>query len=56
MRDWEPREALVDEGQTEELARAALDVLRPGAPLVLEAHADHAKETGEMLEVARLRG
>ena len=49
VRDWEPREALIDEGQTEELARRALDTLRPGAPLVLEAHAEHAKETGEML-------
>jgi release factor glutamine methyltransferase len=49
VRDWEPREALVDEGQAEELARRALDVLLPGAPLVLEAHAAHAKETGEML-------
>jgi release factor glutamine methyltransferase len=49
VRDWEPREALVDEGQAEELARRARDVLLPGAPLVLEAHAAHAKETGEML-------
>jgi len=49
VRDWEPREALVDAGQADELARRALDVLLPGAPLVLEAHAEHAKETGEML-------
>jgi release factor glutamine methyltransferase len=49
VRDWEPREALIDEGQSEELARRALDVLRPGAPLVLEAREAHAKETGAML-------
>ena len=50
VRDWEPREALVDEGQTEALARAALDVLQPGAMLVLEAHAERASEVGAMLE------
>jgi release factor glutamine methyltransferase len=50
VRDWEPREALVDEGQTEVLARAALDVLRPGATLVLEVHAEHAQEVSAMLE------
>ena len=42
VRDWEPRAALVDEGQTEALVRAARDVLSPGAPLVLEAHEEHA--------------
>ena len=42
VRDWEPRAALVDEGQTGALVRAARDVLHPGAPLVLEAHAEHA--------------
>jgi release factor glutamine methyltransferase len=50
VRDWEPREALVDEGQTEALARAALDVLQPGARLVLEVHAERASEVGAMLE------
>jgi release factor glutamine methyltransferase len=50
VRDWEPREALVDEGQTEALARAALDVLRPGAMLVLEAHAERVSEVGATLE------
>ena len=30
VRDWEPREALVDDGQTEALARAALDGARTG--------------------------
>jgi len=39
VRDWEPREALLDDGQTQALAHRALDVLRSGAPLVLEAHA-----------------
>jgi release factor glutamine methyltransferase len=50
VRDWEPREALVDEGQTAALARAALDVLQPGATLVLEVHAEHASEVSAMLE------
>ena len=50
VRDWEPREALVDEGQTEALARAALDVLRPGGALVLEIHAERADETRARLE------
>ena len=42
VRDWEPRAALVDEGQTWALVRAARDVLRSRAPLVLEAHEEHA--------------
>jgi release factor glutamine methyltransferase len=50
VRDWEPREALVDEGQTEALARAALGVLQPGATLVLEVHTERASEVGTMLE------
>jgi release factor glutamine methyltransferase len=50
VRDWEPREALVDDGQTEVLARAALDVLQPGATLVLEVHAERASEVSAMLE------
>jgi release factor glutamine methyltransferase len=50
VRDWEPREALIDTGQTELLARAALDVLPPGAPLVLEAHEDRAAEIHASLE------
>lgn len=36
VRDWEPRAALVAEGATEAIARAALGVLRPGGALVLE--------------------
>jgi release factor glutamine methyltransferase len=50
VRDWEPREALVDDGQTAALARAALDVLQPGATLVLEVHAERASEVSAMLE------
>lgn len=38
VRDWEPRLALVDEGQTERLARAARAVIRPGGAIVLECH------------------
>jgi release factor glutamine methyltransferase len=49
VRDWEPREALVDDGQTDALALHALDVLRPGAPLVLEIHAGRAQQVSEML-------
>jgi len=52
VRDWEPREALVDDGQTDALALHALDVLRPGAPLVLEIHAERARPVSELL-VAR---
>ena len=55
VRDWEPREALLDEGQTELLARAAIDALRPGAPLVLEIH-ERARRTRERpARIARLR-
>jgi release factor glutamine methyltransferase len=50
VRDWEPREALVDEGQTELLARAAVDALRPGGSLVLEVHAERASEIAAFLE------
>ena len=50
VRVWEPREALVDEGQTDALARYARDVLRPGAPLVIEVHAERASEVGALLE------
>ena len=54
VRDWEPRGALVDQGQTERLAaeaRARLD-----GSLVLEVHADHAGEIVERAHRARLRG
>ena len=50
VRDWEPREALLDEGQTEAIARTALDVLAPGGVLVLEIHEGRAAETRALLE------
>jgi release factor glutamine methyltransferase len=49
VRDWEPREALIDEGQTEAVARAALEVMGPEASLVLEAHEDRAADIQEFL-------
>ena len=55
VRDWEPREALVDDGQTASLARAAPDVLRPGASLVLEVHEERATECRGMLEALGYR-
>jgi release factor glutamine methyltransferase len=50
VRDFEPRAALVDAGQTEAVARAALDVLKPGGHLVLEAAAERAGEVASLLE------
>jgi release factor glutamine methyltransferase len=50
VRDWEPRDALLDRGQTEALARAALDVLAPGGALVLEIHEERAESTRALLE------
>jgi release factor glutamine methyltransferase len=47
VRDWEPRVALLDEGQTEAIARAARDVL--DGWLVLEAHEGRAGEVAELL-------
>jgi release factor glutamine methyltransferase len=47
VRDWEPRVALLDEAQTEEIARAARDVL--DGWLVLEAHEGRAGEVAELL-------
>jgi release factor glutamine methyltransferase len=55
VRDWEPREALVDKGQTEALARAALDVLCADGTLVLEVHAERAKDIGALLEMLGYR-
>ena len=51
VRDWEPRAALVDEGQTEALARTALDVLPPGRHLVLEIHEERGDEIRTALEL-----
>src|SRR5262249_32653072 len=50
VRVWEPREALLDRGQTEALARAAVDALAPGGVLVLEMHEQRADELRELLE------
>jgi release factor glutamine methyltransferase len=50
VRDWEPREALLDQGQTEALARAALDVLAPEGVLVLEIHEQRAEDARALLE------
>ena len=50
VRDFEPRLALVGEGQTAELAAAARRVLCPGAAIVLECHAYKAGEVSSLLE------
>ncbi|HUY71065.1 MAG TPA: peptide chain release factor N(5)-glutamine methyltransferase [Gaiellaceae bacterium] len=50
VRDFEPRVALLDEGQTAALARAARRVLGPGAAIVLECHAYRAAEVGSLLD------
>jgi release factor glutamine methyltransferase len=50
VRDWEPRGALVDEGQTERLVRDAQGVLQGW--LVLEVHEDRARIVAEALEGA----
>jgi release factor glutamine methyltransferase len=42
VREWEPRGALVDEGQTDAIVRAAVAVLRPGGALLLEVHEGNA--------------
>jgi len=47
VRVWEPRGALLDEGQGERLAGQAREHLRGW--LVLEVHADHARRTVELL-------
>jgi release factor glutamine methyltransferase len=48
VRDWEPRGALVDDGQTARLAHEAKAVL--AGMLVLEVHADHAETMRALLE------
>jgi release factor glutamine methyltransferase len=45
----EPREALVGVNCHDELARAALNVLRPGAPLVVEVGDGQAKSVAGVL-------
>jgi release factor glutamine methyltransferase len=51
VRDWEPREALLDDGQTELLAARARDVLAPGGWLVLETHGERAPSVAEACAV-----
>jgi len=50
VRDWEPREALVDAGQTAALARDARARLSPGGWLLLEVHARQADAVAALLE------
>jgi release factor glutamine methyltransferase len=50
VRDWEPRQALLDSGQTEAVARAGREVLAPGGVLVLEIHDQRAEEARAVLE------
>jgi release factor glutamine methyltransferase len=50
VRDWEPRAALVGEGATESIARASLDVLRPGGALVLEVAEGAAAGVSALLD------
>ncbi len=54
VREWEPRSALLDEGQTERLARAAPAVL--DGWLVLEVHEDRAESVARILETAGYSG
>lgn len=46
---WEPREALLDRGQTNSVARHARKALVPGGHLVLETHCDGAQRAAELL-------
>jgi release factor glutamine methyltransferase len=55
VRDWEPRGALLDEGQTEELVQMARDVLAPGGALVLECHEGRARALAETVRAAGYR-
>jgi release factor glutamine methyltransferase len=49
VREWEPRSALVGEGATEAVARAARDVLKEHGALVLETAADRAHRVADLL-------
>lgn len=48
VRDWEPRGAIVDRGQTRRIAEEARDVLE--GHLVLETHEGRAHDVGALLE------
>jgi release factor glutamine methyltransferase len=50
VRDWEPREALVDRGQTDRIAGDARRVLRPGGWLVLECADGRADRVARLLQ------
>ncbi len=52
VRDWEPRVALVADGQTDGLVEAAKAVLRDGGGLVLETHAQHGGDVAALLRKA----
>jgi release factor glutamine methyltransferase len=52
VRDWEPRGALVESGQTEELVRTARNALATDGALVLECHADQAQAVAALLDSA----
>jgi release factor glutamine methyltransferase len=50
VRDWEPPGALVGHGVTEQIARGAREVLRPGGALVLEVADGSAQQISGLLE------
>jgi release factor glutamine methyltransferase len=52
VREWEPRLAVVDAGQTERLVLAAREVLAPGGAIVLETHEAKAAEVAAALRAA----
>jgi release factor glutamine methyltransferase len=49
VRDWEPAEALFEHGETDAIARSAIDVLAPGGALVLEVGTPRAGEVAALL-------
>jgi release factor glutamine methyltransferase len=49
VRDWEPKQALVGHGVTEQIARGAREVLRANAALVLEVADGSAQEVAGLL-------
>jgi release factor glutamine methyltransferase len=49
VRDWEPHEALLGQGVTEHVARAARDALRQGGVLVLEVADGTAQQVSDLL-------
>jgi release factor glutamine methyltransferase len=49
VRDWEPRAAILDTGQSELVERAARDVLEQGGALVVETHWNGARRAADRL-------